>query len=102
MGGQEAQLSQGRVTLPDGTIAGGAATMDTVVRNIVEWGLAPLAEAIRMASTIPARVLGLGDRKGRIAPGYDADLVALDTELAIVRTWVGGQMVHQRRRDRQG
>ena len=102
LGGQEAQLSQGRVTLPDGTIAGGAATMDTVVRNIVEWGLAPLSEAVRMASTIPARVLGLGDRKGRIAPGYDADLVALDTELAVVRTWVGGQMVHKRRRDRQG
>ncbi len=102
LGGQEAQLSQGRVTLPDGTIAGGAATMDTVVRNIVEWGLAPLSEAVRMASTIPARVLGLGDRKGRIAPGYDADLVALDTELAVVRTWVGGQIVHQRRRDRQG
>lgn len=102
LGGQEAQLSQGRVTLPDGTIAGGAATMDTVVRNIVEWGLAPLSEAVRMASTIPARVLGMGDRKGRIAPGYDADLVALDTELAVVRTWVGGQMVHKRRRDRQG
>lgn len=102
MGGQEAQLSQSRVTLPDGTIAGGAATMDSIVRNIVEWGLAPLSEAIRMASTIPARVLGLGDRKGRITPGYDADLVALDTELAVVQTWVGGQMVHQRRSDRQG
>jgi N-acetylglucosamine-6-phosphate deacetylase len=96
LGGQEARLSQGRVTLADGTIAGGAATMDALVRNAVEWGLASLSEAVRMASTVPARVLGLGDRKGRIAAGYDADVVALDHELDVVRTWVGGRTVHSR------
>ncbi len=99
-GGQEARLSRGRITLPDGTIAGGAATMDAVVRNVVEWGLAPLSEAVRMGSIVPARVLGLGERKGRIAAGYDADLVALDEELTVVGTWIGGQMVHFRPKNR--
>ena len=99
-GGQEARLSRGRITLPDGTIAGGAATMDAVVRNVVEWGLAPLTQAVRMGSTVPARVLGLGERKGRIAAGYDADLVALDEELTVVGTWIGGQMVHFRPKNR--
>jgi N-acetylglucosamine-6-phosphate deacetylase len=47
-----------------------------------------------MASTVPARILGLDGRKGRIAPGYDADLVALDEELEVVMTWVGGRMLH--------
>jgi len=93
-GGREARLSQGRVTLADGTIAGSAATMDVVVRNVVEWGLVPLADAVRMASTVPARVMGVDGRKGRIAPGYDADLVALDEELRVAMTWVGGQMLH--------
>ncbi|MEE8347597.1 MAG: N-acetylglucosamine-6-phosphate deacetylase [Dehalococcoidia bacterium] len=96
-GGREARLSQGRVTLADGTIAGGAATMDVIVRNAVGWGLVPLSDAIRMASTVPARVLGLDGVKGRVAPGYDADLVALDGELDVVMTWVGGRCLHSGR-----
>ena len=94
VGEREARLSRGRITLADGTIVGGAATMDAVVRNVVEWGLAPLSQAVRMASTVPARILNLDGRKGSIAVGYDADLVALDEELEVVMTWVGGQMLH--------
>jgi N-acetylglucosamine-6-phosphate deacetylase len=93
LGGELARLEGGRVTLPDGTIAGSAATMDSVVRNVVEWGAAPMAAAVRMASTVPARVLGL-DRAGRLAAGYDADLVALDGEMSVVTVWVGGRIAH--------
>jgi N-acetylglucosamine-6-phosphate deacetylase len=102
IGGREARLSQGRITLADGTIAGSAATMDVAVRNAVEWGLVPLANAVRMASTVPARILGLEDRKGRIAPGCDADLVALDKDLNVMMTWVGGRMPHSRHKDPHG
>ena len=94
LGGQEAQLDGGRVTLPDGTIAGSAATMDTVVANVVRWGTASLAEAVRMASAVPATVAGLGGRKGRIAPGYDADIVALDNDLRVEATWARGWLAH--------
>jgi N-acetylglucosamine-6-phosphate deacetylase len=94
VGDSEARLQDGRVLLADGTIAGGAATMDQVVRNVVRWGAADLTDAVRMASGVPAAVLGLGDRKGRIAPGYDADLVALDEGLEVAMAWVGGQMRH--------
>jgi N-acetylglucosamine-6-phosphate deacetylase len=93
-GGREARSSQGRVTFSDGTIAGSAATMDVVVRNVVEWGLVPLADAVRMASTVPARILALEGRKGRLAPAYDADLVALNEELEVVMTCVAGRMLH--------
>jgi N-acetylglucosamine-6-phosphate deacetylase len=54
-----------------------------------------------MASTVPARILDLDGRKGRIAPGYDADLVALDEELEVVMTWVGGRMLYSRAKGRQ-
>ncbi|HEU4758885.1 MAG TPA: N-acetylglucosamine-6-phosphate deacetylase [Dehalococcoidia bacterium] len=94
LGGREARSEGGRVLLPDGTIAGSAATMDRAVRNLVRWGAAGLADAVAMASAAPAAVRGLHGRKGRIAPGYDADLVALDEELAVVMTWVGGRLVH--------
>ena len=45
-----------------------------------------------MATTSPARVLGLA-RKGRVAAGYDADLVVLDASLGVVATYVGGVKV---------
>ena len=93
VGDQDATLTGDRVLLPDGAIAGGAATMGGIVRNVVEWGAASLAEAVRMASTVPARVLGLSDRKGRLAPGFDADLVALDNNLNVAMTWAGGRLV---------
>lgn len=94
VGRRTARVSGDRVVLPDGTIAGSAATMDIALANAVRWRLADPAGAVRMASSVPARVLGLDDREGRIAPGYDADLVALDDELEPVMTWVAGRLVH--------
>ena len=94
IGGRDARLAEGRVALPDGTIAGSAATMDRVIRYVVEEGIATPAQAVRMASTVPAGVLGLGGRKGRIARGYDADLVALDSDLNVAMTWVAGRVAH--------
>lgn len=94
IGGRGARLAEGRIALPDGTIAGSAATMDRVIRYVVEEGIATPAQAVRMASTVPAGVVGLGGRKGRIARGYDADLVALDAELNVAMTWVAGRVAH--------
>jgi len=96
LGDDQARVAGDRVLLPDGTIAGGAATMCDIVRNVVDWGIASPADAVRMASTVPARILGLAERKGRIAMEYDADLVALDHDLEVVTTWVGGQVVYSR------
>ncbi len=92
LGGQEARLEGGRVTLPDGTIAGSAATMDAVVANVVGWSAATLEEAVRMASKVPAAVAGAEARKGRIAPGYDADIVALTDDLRVEAVWTRGRL----------
>jgi N-acetylglucosamine-6-phosphate deacetylase len=73
-----------------GTLAGSALDMATAVRNSVRILGLPLEEAARMASAYPAEFLGIGDRYGRIAPGYRADLVALDAELQVVATWING------------
>jgi N-acetylglucosamine-6-phosphate deacetylase len=96
IGREEARLEDGRMLLPDGTIAGSAATMDQLVRNVVEWRFTNLADAALMASTTPARVIGVSASKGRVAPGFDADLVALDSDLAVAMTWVGGELVYRR------
>ena len=74
-----------------GALAGSALDMATAVRNSVRLVGLPLEEAARMASTYPAEFLGLGNTHGRIAPGWRADLVALDADLQVVGTWIGGE-----------
>lgn len=73
-----------------GALAGSALDMITAVRNCVRLLGLPLDEAARMASTYPAEILGLDATHGRVVPGYRADLVALDADLQIVGTWIGG------------
>jgi N-acetylglucosamine-6-phosphate deacetylase len=43
-----------------------------------------------MASTTPAKFLGLAKRTGTIAVGLRADLVVLDDDLNVARTWIAG------------
>jgi N-acetylglucosamine-6-phosphate deacetylase len=64
--------------------------MAAAVRNAVELVGIPLEEALAMASTRPAEVLGERER-GRIAPGMHADLVLLDEALRVRATWIAGK-----------
>ena len=88
--GETITVRDGVVRNAAGSLAGSALDMATAVRNTVQWLGLPLEEAARMASTYPAEFLGIGDRCGRIAPGYQADLVAVDEQLQVVQTWIGG------------
>ncbi len=53
----------------------------------------PVEEALRMASLYPAEFLGLEQDRGRIASGYRADLVLLDSQFEAQRVWIGGTPV---------
>jgi N-acetylglucosamine-6-phosphate deacetylase len=75
----------------DGTLAGTALDMASAVRNCVRLLDVPLTSALRYASREPAMFLGLGDRLGTLAPGFQADMVAFEPEsMRVVATWVGG------------
>jgi N-acetylglucosamine-6-phosphate deacetylase len=80
-GGLEAEVhAAGFATAGEG-LAGSLITLSDALRMAVcELGL-PIASAARMASETPARTIGLGQRKGRIAPGFDADLLVADATL---------------------
>lgn len=94
LGGRSICVRAGRATLPgSATIAGATLTMDAAVRNAVAFGGVTLADAARMAATTPAELLGIGERKGSIAPGRDADLVVLDRDLALTRVMARGAWV---------
>jgi N-acetylglucosamine-6-phosphate deacetylase len=74
----------------NGTLAGTGLDMATAVRNAVHLLGLSVAEAARMASEYPAAFLGVDHELGRIAPGFRANLVLMDDELRVRRTWVEG------------
>jgi imidazolonepropionase-like amidohydrolase len=67
---------------PHHQYAGGLAAMVTLL------GFAP-ADVIAMATTEAAAVLGVGEVTGRLAPGYDADLIVVDGDPLAEITAVG-------------
>jgi N-acetylglucosamine-6-phosphate deacetylase len=75
----------------DGTLAGSDTDMASTVRNAIELLGLELPEAARMASRYPAEFLGLGGELGRIAAGYRANLVLVDGNVEVQRTWIDGR-----------
>jgi imidazolonepropionase-like amidohydrolase len=68
-------------TLVAGTDAGITAAkphdvLPHAIRDFATAGMAPI-EALRALTSTAARAIGLGDRKGRLAAGYDADVLAV-------------------------
>ena len=90
LGGRRVETVEGRLQLPDGTLAGSNLTMDEALRYAVQRLGVSLAEALVMASRAPAEFLGLGRELGRIAPGFAASLVHLDESLNVQETWIDG------------
>jgi N-acetylglucosamine-6-phosphate deacetylase len=89
LGDFEVSVKDGIARNSEGKLAGSTLTLDRALRNLVGLG-APLIEAVRMATLHPARRLGLGGKKGVIAPGADADLVALTPDLRVAGVMTRG------------
>ena len=90
-----------RVIIEDGVcklsdrsaLAGSVATMDRLIRTLVQKAEIPLEDAIRMASETPAKIMNVYDRKGSLQRGKDADLMILDDKLDIRGVWAMGKLV---------
>jgi N-acetylglucosamine-6-phosphate deacetylase len=78
----EVKVTGGVARNAESKLAGSTLTLDRALRNIVALGV-PLPSALRMVTANPARQIGLGTRKGVLAPGADADLVFLDEKLEV-------------------
>jgi N-acetylglucosamine-6-phosphate deacetylase len=91
LGRLECKVGDGFCMLADGSaLAGSTARMIDLVGYMTKIIAIPLPDVIRMASLIPARVLGLEDRFGSIAPNKAADLVLFDDDFVVSDVWVGG------------
>ncbi len=93
LGGQKVIVKKGVARLEDGTLAGCTLSMDQALRNIIKFTDCSLADAVHMATTNPAKQIGVFDTKGSIAVGKDADLVVLDEKLHVRMTIVKGKIV---------
>lgn len=78
----------------DGALAGSTATLDGVLRNVIQFAGVSLAEALQMATSTPAEAMNLSGRKGVLAEGADADIVLLDQMLQVCMTIVAGRVVY--------
>jgi len=85
LGDFEVSVKDGVARNSEGKLAGSTLTLDRALRNLVGLGV-PLIEAVRMATLLPARRLSMAGKKGVIAAGADADLVALTPDLRV--QWV--------------
>jgi len=90
--GQHITVSGGSARLDDGTLAGSTLTMDTALRNLILATGRPLEELWPCSSLNAVRAIGLDGQKGRIQPGFDADLALLDSNLHVKLTMVEGQI----------
>jgi N-acetylglucosamine-6-phosphate deacetylase len=84
-------VANGAARLAGGALAGSTLTMRRAVQNMVELAGLPLEMVLPMATEVPARILGVSDRKGCLERGYDADIVVLTEKLEIERVLVRGE-----------
>ena len=89
LAGRTVRVDDGVPRLPDGTLAGSALLMHEAVWNVMEITGCSLPDAVKMASSTPAALIGARS-KGRLAPGFDADLVALSPNLEVETVWTRG------------
>lgn len=90
-------IEDGVAKMPDRTsFAGSIATFDRLVRNMVNIADVSLLEAVRMASTTPARIMDVHNSKGSLVEGKDADIVIFDENINVSMTMVGGKVVYSK------
>ena len=95
LGVNDVIVKNGDAILADGgSRAGSTLTMSRAFANLRRFTGLPAFELSKLLSANPADLLGLGGRKGRILPGYDADLTLITDEGAVAATFVEGRQVY--------
>lgn len=91
LGAQTVTVTNGNAFTKDGSLAGSTCSLDQALRNMVFKAEVPVWKAVQMTTSVPAKYLGLQDRLGSIAEGFDASLVVMDDQLNVQRTLIKGQ-----------
>jgi len=94
LGDYEVHVDATSARLADGTLAGSILALDQALRNLIAVAGCKLAEALPTITTTPAKAIGLDGERGRIEPGFTADLVLLTRDLHVHTTIAEGEVVY--------
>ncbi|MBY2476264.1 N-acetylglucosamine-6-phosphate deacetylase [Clostridioides difficile] len=83
-------VKNGVARLSSGSLAGSVLTMDNAVRNIVDWNISTLEDAIKMATYIPALSCNIDNVCGSMCQGMNADFIVIDDNFNIHETYING------------
>lgn len=89
------EVKDGAARLESGSLAGSVLELKDAVKNVVKWGIATPEEAIYMATAVPAKSVGIDNECGKIAPGYAADFIVLNSHLDLQATFLNGDCRYQ-------
>ncbi|HFK1710819.1 MULTISPECIES: N-acetylglucosamine-6-phosphate deacetylase [Bacillus] len=93
------EVKAGVARIEGGSLAGSVLQLKDAVKNVVDWGIATPEEAIYMASTAPAKSIGMDGECGKIAKGYAADFIVLNPELELMATYLDGACRYHLRKE---
>ena len=74
-----------------GNLAGSILQLKDGVKHVVDWGLVTVAQALQMATSVPAKSVGLENTCGSLKAGLPADFIVLDDSLDLQATYVDGR-----------
>lgn len=85
-----------RAILPNGTLVGSILTLNVAVRNLIKFSNCSIVEAVNTVSLNPATFLGIENEIGQIKAGNKADLVVLDSNYDVEKTFINGELIYYR------
>ncbi len=94
LGGQAVVVSEKDARLEDGTLAGSILTMEQAVQNMKKITNCSELELVKMSSFNAAKQLKL--KKGRLSPGYDADITIIDDQWNVLYTICKGVLAYKK------
>ena len=98
LGSMSVTVEKGKATITGSdTLAGSVVSMDICVRNLLDFTYCSKVDALKSATEHPAKALRFDHEIGSISKGLKADLVLLDDDLSVVKTWVEGKLVFDRK-----
>lgn len=95
LGEFDVTVKDGTARLESGNLAGSILQLKNAVKNVVEWGIATPEEALRMATEVPAKSVGLADTCGVLEEGRAADFVVFDEDLNLQKTYLNGELRYE-------
>lgn len=93
LGHQEVNVTEGRATLADGTLAGSTTNVYESMLRLIHYGI-PASVAITAATESAARAAGVYKKCGIFKKGRNADMLILDLDYQLEKVWISGELFH--------